>query len=348
MLYGLTMNNEGPVTTVIAAADTVQEMASFQKKAEKFSNLFISVGEVDFYQKIMRFSEIYGMPVTFTHRTLKDQEEFVAHMGLLLESDIVIQNKSRRLAVDEEEYHRQIEAQAYREARYDEIEKGIPNTAKRGKTLAELAGIDKEDKWSETVSDESKITAAMYAQHRRKEGKLTGNSFKEIKDGLMIDRITYEFDENGKPKISVDVAKFTEQDKNKQQVPEELDLSPEGMAAFVFGEETPKRVEGAIYLEDAERLLDMENMDLVHEISNKLNLPVDQLPKAMALKLTSDTATGIYFPDGTLVTHDDFREGINIGAMMVGPVIQFMTPDSSNPISVGEIEKDGVRYFLVK
>lgn len=353
MLYGMTHNVNGSVSTVIVTADKVDELVAFPKKAAKFSNLYYEGSDLEMFDMLDIVGDFVGYAKMYRHNNVSHQEEFVAHMGLILGTSALVLSKSKKLAETEEELTAAIKAEEYRVARYEQIANGeIESTpeldALRGKTLGEEAGIDKFDPWAKELDPNSAAMMAMYGQRKRDEGKMTQESFKHFdENGISIDRLHVELDEDGNPILNVEVSKFTKDALESKKNPDEMDLSPEAIMAML-GAAPATRKEGAIYLEDATRLLDVDDAQMRETIISKLGLEVSELPSAKAIKLPSTVVPGIFHTDGVAVKPEDFANGYNVMAAYEFSTgnFNFMIADANEGVGIAEIHKDGIKYFL--
>lgn len=188
MLYGYRETVDNRVATLVVAGDTKNEFRNFLEVAsgqvamgfkhgddtpsnfeEMYTSLFLQHMTEELYKG-------YKMPVhVFYHTSDEQRELFITEFQIREVKSAQGRDRQTDMAFAEQQAIRNAEKDALRTAE----EKGEEISNNATKTIEELYGLDKEDKWDRRSEAEKQEDAEMRQKIKelQKEGKMSGDSF---------------------------------------------------------------------------------------------------------------------------------------------------------------------------
>jgi hypothetical protein len=188
MLYGYRETVDNRVATLVVAGDTKNEYRNFIEVAsgqvangyrhgddspsnfeEMYTSLFLQHMTEELYKG-------YKMPVyVFYHTSNEQRELFITEFEIREVKSAAGRDRQTDMQFAEQQALRNAEKEALRKAEEsgEEVENGAT------KTIEELYGLDKEDKWDRRSESEKQEDAEMRQKIKelQKEGKMSGDSF---------------------------------------------------------------------------------------------------------------------------------------------------------------------------
>lgn len=174
MIYGFKHTVDGSLATVVTAGDSITEFEMFNQNMNEMKdgnnpNLrFVDVRQPSFFDMLQdTLYQAYKHPITiYIHADEEQRGQFIEDSKILIGSEA--QSKDR---------HSYMIYEFKRETGTDE---GLFSAKNANKTIAEITGTDKEDKWDKRTDQEKerdkKISEAI-KKKKAKDGEVTGDSF---------------------------------------------------------------------------------------------------------------------------------------------------------------------------